>query len=45
MGMPIHVCITLSLQMAKSSAVRNAGYNQGTLSGVSMNLLCDLISP
>ena len=26
-------------------AKRNAGYNQGTLSGVSMNLLSDLICP
>ena len=47
MGMPIHVCIHLSLQIVKRSAIRktNAGYDQGTLSGVSLNLLCDLICP
>ena len=41
MGMQVLVCTTLSLQLAKLSAIRktNAGYDQGTLSGVSMNLL------
>ena len=47
MGMPIHVCTTLSLRIANAVpyAKLNAGYGQGTLSGVSMNLLQDLICP
>ena len=47
MGIPIHVYIHVSLQIAKRSAIRkpNAGYDQGTLSGVPLNLLSDLICP
>ena len=39
--MSIHVCIHLSLHYAKPYE----GYDQGTLSGVSLNLLTDLICP
>ena len=47
MGMPIHVGMHLSLQIAKRSVIRkpNAGYGLGTLSRVSWNLLADLTCP
>ena len=47
MGIPIHVCTTIpsNWQKAVQYAKRNAGYDQVTLSGVSMNLVINLICP
>ena len=47
MGMPIHVYMHLSLQKQNATqyARPNAGYGQGTMSGVSWNLLADPTCP
>ena len=47
MGIPIHFCMHPSPQKqnATQSAKPNAGYGQGTLSGVSWKLLADLTCP
>ena len=47
MGMPIHECMHPSVQNQNATqyAKRNAGYSQGTLSGVSQILLADLTCP
>ena len=47
MGMPIHVCMHPSLQKQNATQYTkpNARYGQGTLFGVSWNLLADLTFP